>query len=162
MKLDLNSHLKETDTKGFSDEKLLVEFTRKFKMFRQSVLKILSGNSLIRFSFSSAANDSYKALRHRRKQSKIIVKQIQSLTPPAHVDLTPLMSQLSKVKRFELKIVTTTFYLKVDNSSGRRWTLCDLMQKVGKSGCQFLKQNIIVRVRVANQSWLKSETLLKS
>lgn len=84
-------------------------------MFRQPVFQIFSRRALnlIRHSYTSTASST--AAPNEKILLKIIVQDL--LTKPIQeIDLNTLFSELSKMKSFELKIVTTRVYLKVDNS----------------------------------------------
>lgn len=88
------------------------------EMFRQPIIKILSGHmkSSIRNSFTSSSSLFKRRTRKKPKSRNTTSKSQSTLPPNIPIDLVPFMSQLSKMKSFELKIVTTTIYLKVDNS----------------------------------------------
>lgn len=90
-------------------------FVHNSEMFRQLIFQIFSRRALnlIRNSYTSTASST--AAPNEKILLEVIVQDL--LTKPIQeIDLNALFSELSKMKSFELKIVTTRVYLKVDNS----------------------------------------------
>jgi hypothetical protein len=102
-------------------------------MFRHSFNKILNANLLANFNvirnYSASTVATSKARRRKKKPAfKILSKQEKNSAksisiynqihskPLNEKELASLLLQLKKMKSFELKIVTTTIYLKFDNN----------------------------------------------
>lgn len=104
------------------EDNFVLKLDFSLKMFRRQMFKIFYERPLIRNSYTLSSG-AFKGSRRKRMLTKVIGQdkpqtfELSSFQQAELMKKMPeLMSELSKMKSFELKTVTTTFFLKVDNS----------------------------------------------